>query len=1520
MTLISNTVQLKTDAPLGYSLTGQTTLTLPSGAVATFAHMLHNNTAEPIQLWLQGVQNTGGNFSLENLQIVRGSTLSAQALQTSAQFNKTNTAMISASAVNHLSLSGGETVYINVSGVVPAASRPKHWSSFSMLAGAVNDDSVIVRPDLVIVRDHTPGSGLFVEKQVSKPEAEIGDTVEYAVQVKTVSDVMYANTQLTDHFPFGFTFVPKSLRINDFAQADPSLTSGGFALSLRMLQPATITTVKYRLRLGAAALRGDGNNRAIATNADYASNTAIAHVEVREGVFTSRGIILGRVFCDANGNGRPDLGETGVPGVRVYLEDATYTVTDANGRYSFYGLRPTTHVLKIDRTTLPKGSEVAENSQLQAGHVTSRFVFLKRFEMHKANFAIKANTEARAEIESRRSFLRENETEIASNLQDRLTPDGALIAISDPKALPSSGTIKSNALPNGLDLPETKKPKSADAPTKPTTPAGSKPPSDDELVTLTNQFGFANLKDGAVLPSTELNVRVKGPLGARFTLAVNGSLIGEKQLAQKAAIASRQLEVWDYVGLTLAPGKNRIRVTMTDPFGNPRGNVALNVIAPGRLALIKVTPLKEFGIADGTTPSLFRVELLDARGTPVMTRTSITLSSKLGQWKNDSFHPTPSGTDVFLEGGQETYALIPPSETGTTSITISSGNVHTDLEYSFRPDLRPMIVNGVIEGILHLGSGQRSGILSADAHDAFENELETLSATSHAGRLGVGSRAAFFLKGKIRGDYLLTAAYDSDKPTKERLFRDIQPDEFYPVYGDSSVRGFDAQSSGKLYVRLDNGRSYLLLGDFTTQTTIADSDDSRALGNYQRSLTGLREHYETSRVKANVWASQDSSRQIIQEIPANGTSGPFTFSTANVVENSERLEILVRDRDQPSRILSIRVLSRFFDYEFEPYTGDLLLKAPVPTLDPDLNPYSIRITCEVDTGGKAFWTYGADAEVHATKGLTLSGGLARNEDPSATTQLSSAGGSYKLDSKDTVLGEVAQRRSDVDGTGYAERIDFKRHDGNFDLHSYLGCADLAFQNPASLLLPGHIEGGFDFHYKWTPTTTVVGRGIVSEDLADDGQRNGAQLDVERAIGRWKFDVGARYSEESTIPASTSSEGATPNTVESLRTKITAPVPKLKSAFAYLEYEQDVRNDEKRMAAAGFDYHFDSGGRFYGRHEFISSLGGPFELNDTQTQHTTVLGFERDYMKNGQTFDEYRTSNEIDGRQSEAAIGLRNLWNLGDGVRARTTFEKITPVSGDEAEKNASLATTAAVEYSRSQYWKADARFEYRYSPSVDTVLNTLGYAHQLSTDWTFLGKSVLLLTEEKDVTNGGKDLQGRLQAGFAWRPSNNDRWNALGKYELRYESDDRPTATFSHRFAHVVNTDLNYQPTDRLTLSLHYAGKYVAESGTTSDLSRYTAHLLGGHTSWELNRLWDIGWNAYVLVDQSSHQTSFAFGPEVGLIVHRNLSVGLGYNFAGFRDHDLAADGANVQGVFIRMRLKFDEESLPFSQRKDHSG
>jgi len=61
--------------------------------------------------------------------------------------------------------------------------------------------------------------------------------------------------------------------------------------------------------------------------AEPARYVASATVKVVGGVFTTRGIIFGKVFVDKNRNRVQNRGEDGIPGVRIWLEDGTFAVT-----------------------------------------------------------------------------------------------------------------------------------------------------------------------------------------------------------------------------------------------------------------------------------------------------------------------------------------------------------------------------------------------------------------------------------------------------------------------------------------------------------------------------------------------------------------------------------------------------------------------------------------------------------------------------------------------------------------------------------------------------------------------------------------------------------------------------------------------------------------------------------------------------------------------------------------------------------------------------------------------------------------------------------------------------------------------------------------------------------------------------------------------------------------------------------------------------------------------------------------
>jgi uncharacterized repeat protein (TIGR01451 family) len=1384
----------------------------------------------------------------------------------------------------------------------------------------------------------TQPGGLFIQKLGSRQAAEPGDFVDYSLEIKNLTSNALAAVTVWDSLPRGFAYVSGSSRFERNRIADPAGRAGPRLEYVVGPIPANqVVSLSYRVRIGPGAGQGDGINKAQAVNDSprIVSNIAQYRLHVGGGVFTDRGVVFGKVFVDANRNHVQDSNEPGVPGIRLYLEDGTYAITDSEGKYSIYGVRPLTHIVKVDPATVPAGGKLIPLSNRHADNGGSKMVELRRGEFHKADFAL-ASLPLRAmeEVKQRRASAERNAAEGNALLKNQLTPDGAMLSRGDPKGLAASGAIGTGISggPSADKLtpivPERTNPSTAsknnwkgtnaplfeallpddtlnseNSPLAPAPVGDARPPRYEPGITnLDNTLGFVDLGDGDTLPIAQACVRVKTRQGTKIALFVNDAEIAASRAGRRVSVAEKQLEITEFVGVPFKPGTNRVTVRQLDGFGNLRDSNSITVIAPDKLAKLQIILGKKEASADGKTVVPVRIELRDGQGVPVTSRTPLTLEASLGEWQTKDLDPAEPGTQVFVKGGNAEFGLLAPLEPGDCRIRAGNGTLKAEAIIPFLPDLRPLIAAGILEGRMSLNHLKRGSIVPARSQDGFEEELRSFAISGEEGRFNSGGRAAFFLKGKIKGEYLLTAGFDSEKETGERLFRDIQPDEFYPVYGDSATRGFDAQSTSRLYVRVDKKKCYLLYGDYLT----ASQSEARALGNYSRSLTGIREHYENNRVSANLWASYDSSSQVIEELPANGTSGPYRFRTANAIVNSEKVEIITRDRNQPSLILKTVPMSRFADYEFEPFTGRILFRAPVPSLDPNLNPISIRVTYEVDKGGDKFWVYGADAQAKLTPWLELGGAAARDENPLGNYGLYSGNTTLKLAPKTFLIGEVAQSVTE-ETDGFAGRVELRHQDAKTDARIYYGRAESTFSNTASLLSAGRMEAGGKASYRISSNTRLVGQALVSEAINTDAARKGVRVDIERTFpNQLRLEVGARYSTETDRPASPSTRGVTPNEVTSLRTKLTTPIPKVKGASLYGEYENDVIEPEKRLVAVGGDYQLRPKTRLYARHEFINAIGGPFELNTVQQRNITLIGLDTEYMKDGTLFNEYRMKDAMAGRDAEAATGLRNLWHLAEGVRLNTTFERISPVSG--ADDNEATSATAALEYTRQPDWKATARLELRTSEPNDSLLNTLGYARKLSRDWTFLSRSIIYAVNAKAAGAGDK-TQARFQAGLAWRQTEVNRLNALVKYEYKFEDDATVPTLQLYRHVHMLLCDLNFQATADLSFSGHYGGKLAFEESNGHD-DRSDTHLFAVRATYDLNPRWDIAICGRVLFSGGNLSTQFGVGPEIGYKMRDSLRLAGGYNLLGFRDRDLSREEYTDHGVYVALRWMFDESLL----------
>jgi len=916
-------------------------------------------------------------------------------------------------------------------------------------------------------------------------------------------------------------------------------------------------------------------------------------------------------------------------------------------------------------------------------------------------------------------------------------------------------------------------------------------------------------------------------------------------------------------------------------------------------------------IADGQTPARVLVRLLDADGVPVTARTLVTLETSNGRWDVEDLDPAQPGVQTFIQGGEALFDLVPPAAPGNADLRVSSGDIEANGRLPLNPHLRPLIASGIIEGAIGFNKISNKAVQPATAADGFEQDIKSLNSDG----TNSGVRGSMFLKGKVKGNYLLTLAYDSDKDTQERLFRDINPENYYAIYGDSSAKGFDAQSTTKLYVRIDKGRSYLLYGDFNTN---ADPAPSRQLSNYSRSLTGVQQHYENDHVSISLFASHQTNQQQSTEFRAQGISGPYQLPTKKFLTNSEKIEIVTRDRNQPAIVISTVQLNRFVDYTIDALSGSIIFTQPVAGVDGNLNPVYIRVTWEVDSGGDAFWVYGADGTYHLTKYLDIGASAVRDNTPDAGYTLLGANATLTLskDSKATV--EVAHSQDDLGSVGTAWRAEVTQSGNGAEGRIYASQSDAGFHNPNAALSAGSREAGIKGGWKLTENLRVASEGIYSESAANGGgRREGIFNNVEYAfMPNLKASAGVRFThQDSTAVAAGAAPGTNTSNVDasnttSVNTKVTWNPEALPKASLYTEYEQSVSESSERMLGVGGTYQIADRSRIYARHELISSTSGPFGLSElSQDQNSTAVGIDYDYMKNASAFSEYRVRDAIDGESSSAAVGLRNGWTFKPGIKLTTQFERQQPLSGSTTSQQ-STAVSVGMQYTADPLLRAGTRFEWRQSSTETSVLNTIALARKLSLDWSVLGKNTLSWTSQGistiDPVTGlslsGPVIRDRLRLGAAWRQTDSNEWAWLGLYETRY---DRDPGNQSSRTAHILSSNVNYQPHRQWVLSGRYAFKLVNEFDSGFG-NTYNAHLISGRAMFDISEKWDAGLVSSVVFDPGSVQ--YGVGAEVGYLITSNLWLSGGYNFFGYEDKDFDSSNSTRAGPYMRLRFKFDEE------------
>ncbi len=1459
-----------------------------------------------------------------------------------------------------------------------------YYLDFDVVAGAQR-----------VVNNHIPidppvdGLPWVVQKTADKTTVEVVDFVQYTVTL--VNETGMARTEVTiyDQPATGFTYVPGSAYITlpdgKRVRTEPLLerdASPGrrmkFVVALPLaggstsIEPKEKLSLSYRMAVQVTAAQGYGVNLAWADSQKPVptapSNRAKATVRVKPGVFTPDGLVMGRVFLDCNRDGAQQADEVGVPGIRMYMEDGRFVVSDKDGRFSLYGLTPTTHTLKIDDLSVPGGASAVwgatsgRNADLgwvrgtvvARGRATTHFIDLKNGEMQTAAFALQSCDAATVQdVQQRRSASLERPKD-SGELAARAAGAQAQFAVSAPSSSnngdllsrPAAGVIdpKTGAFNTALVLPglgggalsKSQLPQQA-APKSPNltnitqaleTYLEGKP--DPELVVL-------NLKEGQVLPYAQTSVQVKGRMGNVLGLRVNGEVVSSERIGKRSEAAAQQAAAVEYVAIPLREGRNEIVVTETDSFGNERKRQTLRVLAPGKLAKVELKVLSPELVADGQTPVPIQVRLTDAQGTPVAVATQITLKASVGHWLRSAASATASGdTEVMVYGGQTVVYLVPPSAPVQGELVVRASLAEAKMALRFTPHLRPLMAVGVLDSVVDFSRINLENIVPVRKSDGFDEALTDLANPDGVGQDRPGVRAAFFLKGKVLGKYLLTAAYDSNKQREGRLFRDIKPDEYYPIYGDDSVKGFEAQSSGRLYVRVDRDRSYVLYGDYS-----AAGDASRRLTQVSRGLHGVKVHIEEDvpgtkeqvKFTSNLFAAKGSQKQILEELPTNGTTGPFRLREKDILENSEEIDVLAYDRRQPQVLIttnnSPRRLNRYTDYSIDYDNGVVRLREPLPSADQDGNPLALKVRYEKLQGGDPFWVTGVDAQIDYKDQVKVGAVTMKNNDPARPEQLRGVyvqvvplpglslvaehvtarmGAGNGIDAQAPKAGEKTQQ-------GSARRVEARYDAGPVTLRTQWQKADADYAPSQPAMSKGREEALVEASARLATGTTVKADARLSKDGAKDAlmqstERQQQVMLTQQLGGNASVEAGLRRTQTTQTTNDTAKATSVSVTEQgtTARVKISAALPVLKQTSGFVEYEREVQRSEGQTLAVGGE-HSNSIGRVYARHEVLSTETPGLGKIDRSRNNRTQVGAEVKLGDNTSAYSEYRVagSSATDSNPASLVYGLRQRLQLSKAWTLTGNYERSRSLGNKTGEgakgENSSVSVSAG--YAGVDDARLSARVEKRWGAAEEALNLSLAASHRLSPDYAMLLRSRYESQQPRNAGTSDNRAQQRHQLGLVYRPYGRNDVNVLGSIERVSENtiSAAGAAASTSRLAWIVSTHATWQPMPKIELSGRFAAKWLNVRFDNLD-SYARGRLLFTRVRYDLASRWDVGLHHFMLAGTQG-ASQYGYGIEGGYKFSEDVWVSLGYNHLGFVESDLAGPEQTRKGVYLRMRVKF---------------
>ncbi len=1026
-----------------------------------------------------------------------------------------------------LAASGNYSIKVAATGYTYPSTLTNFPSGRTIVTGSKGEGFAVGA--IVIEMDHPVDGNAFllrIEKSANKSEAKIGEVVTYTITIQNLSGSNIVNNiLLEDRIPPGFKYLPNRVLLDGVPLSEPA-GQRPLVFSIGTIGIGQTMTLKYQLVVGSGVTSGSYENTAAARydNGVIISNNATSTVKVILDPLFDLGTVIGKVFYDLNENGAQDapeydptesvtIVEKPVPNVQIVTEDGAVITADNEGKFSVPGLLPGRHILRLNERTLPPGTFLTTEKAV--------IVDVTPGSISKVNFGVNADSEQivgkDAQFFNEQIHMTQDQDKPMLRLSAAMfnpsaeTGEGETIVLYDAAFLTP---VEFRMFTNYSPFIETWRLDIFDQDTKkrikrfeggrlnihdPLFWNGRG--DDDKIVRSDHKYSYTL----TVLDDKgRFDVTGEKPIKLRIIKDEDEYKRELEKQKEKEVIAahvdnyskwySAQKDVNNIQRQMIPIDGETLRI---DPQG--RDIKAMRVLKDG--AVFAEVPV-------GQNTGILPKDLLSGY-TPATGQGNVEVVLPKGDYTVEIIGPKASTDLAVLPAAEPTTPSVVPA----SSLGIVPSPNATD-RYTRKVKVGDDYMMFVGLGDAKVGyTFNRGNVEPVQSNDQFQ------------GGFWREGKAAYYLKGKIKGKYLVTSSFDTNREQKA-LFRTLDPNSYYPLYGDKSSINYDATNTqGPLYLLVEWDKSSAIWGNYAL-----DFKDTE-FSSFSRTYYGGKIDYQS--VAANPYGDARTKMVVfhaeIQQKPSHneflGTGGSLYFlKHKEVIEGSDKIRLEVRDR-VTGLVIASKDMKNGSDYELDDSQGRILFWQPVAMIAKaesivssallDGNPvyviadyeYAVKdkllesseggrfaqgVGDNVVVGGtyvketqasKNYELKGTDATVHLGPDATIKAELATTRASGGNTYVSTDGG---ITFTDLTIGNTAS------GSAYGIKGDARLFD-RLGLSSYYRWVSNDFASTDSTSQGGKQTAGMALVFDMTPVTRLTVRKDIQKLIQDGNLQTQVQV-------------------------------------------------------------------------------------------------------------------------------------------------------------------------------------------------------------------------------------------------------------------------------------------------------------------------------------------------------------------------------------------------------------------------------------------